>query len=87
MAYVLVSNNPDKPAVLTCKLAASAESPVVNPALVIKGWGQSDAAVKVGSRDVEVRVGHNLTLDGTDLVVWIRVESDDPVEVTLSPQE
>ena len=85
MAYVLVSNSPGKAAALTCELAASAKSPVVNPALVIKGWGESDAAVKVSAGDVEVRVGHNRTLDGTDLVVWIRTESSAPVQIAISP--
>ena len=51
---------------------------------MIKGWGESDAAVKVSGGDLEVRVGHNPTLDGTDLVVWIKTESTEPVQIAIS---
>jgi hypothetical protein len=73
---------------LEVELAADAESPVLNPALVIRGWGEGEAALKVDGADVprgrDFRYGHRRTLDGTDLVVWIRLLSEKPVRVSVS---
>jgi len=73
---------------LEVELAGSADSPVVNPALVIRGWGEEDAALKVDGgavpRGPNYRYGHRRTLDGTDLIVWIKTVSEKPVKLSLS---
>jgi len=69
-------------------LDASEDSPVVNPAFVIKNWGQADAAIEVDGESVprgeDFRFGHPRTVKDKDLVVWVRAESTEPIEITLS---
>jgi len=73
---------------LEAELAGSADSPVFNPAFVIQGWGENEAALKVDGAEVprgrNFRYGHRRTLDGTDLVVWIKTASERPVRLALS---
>lgn len=89
LAYVLVSKNPGKGSEVTFELAASKESPVINPALVIKGWGESNAELKLNGRKIkrgkDFRLGHRNTVEGSDLIVWIKTESTKPIKVALSP--
>jgi hypothetical protein len=74
---------------LTLELAASEESPAINPAFVIKGWGERDAELTLNGNKVErgknLRLGHSYGLEGTDLIVWIKTESTRPIKLTLSP--
>jgi len=89
MAYVIASRNRGKASELKIELAASKESPVINPALVIKGWGESDAELKLNGREIkrgkDFRLGHRNTVEGSDLIVWIKTESTEPVQITLTP--
>lgn len=72
---------------LEVELAGSAESPVVNPALVIQGWGDHEATLKLDGVEVprgpSFRYGHRRTLEGTDLVVWIKTTSEKLARFTL----
>jgi len=76
-AYTFISKNGS--GVLEFELAASEESPLVNPAFVIKNWGEKDATLKINGNKVkrgkDVRFGHSHTLEGSDLVVWLKMET------------
>lgn len=89
LAYVLVCRDAGKASEVIFELEASEEQPVVNPAFVIKGWGPAGASLKVNDSNVpqgkDFRIGQRRTADGTDLIVWIRVESTKPITVGLSP--
>ena len=66
---------------------ANESSPIVNPAFVIKGWGQLPPVVRVdgaspGEGDVET--GFIDTLNGTDLVLWLHKTAISPVQVSLT---
>jgi hypothetical protein len=67
-----------------CKLAASAKSSVVNPAFVIKNWGKADAVLKIDGKKIKrgkkFRFGHRHRLEGSDLIVWVRYESESDTE-------
>jgi hypothetical protein len=58
---------------------ASKESPIVNLALVVKGWGQADAGLKMNGESVrcgkKFRTGYRHTAEGTDLIVWVKCQS------------
>lgn len=73
---------------LDIELAGSAESPIVHPAFVIKGWGERDAQLKLDGVDVrrgsDFRFGFRRSLEGTDLIVWIKREATKPVRLLLS---
>jgi hypothetical protein len=72
---------------LEVELAGNPDAPVFNPAFVIQGWGENEAALKVAGAEVprgrSFRYGHRHTLDGTDLVVWIKTESERPVRIAI----
>ncbi|MHC4482141.1 MAG: LamG domain-containing protein [Planctomycetota bacterium] len=87
-AYILTKQAP-KEANLEFELAAGKKSPVLNPAFVIKNWGQAGAALRINGkkieRDKKFRTGLQHTLEGTDLIVWIKTESTKLVNMSLSP--
>ena len=77
-------------ALLTFSLLADAENPVINPAFVVMNWGKADVEVKLGDRALErgrkFRFGHRHTLAGTDLIVWLEIESTQELPVTFMSQ-
>ncbi|MHC4644546.1 MAG: LamG domain-containing protein [Planctomycetota bacterium] len=87
-AFLLTKQVREK-ANLEFELTASEKSPVVNPALLVKNWGEADVGLRINGRNVSpgraFRFGHRRTLESTDLVVWIKKESAEPVRICLSP--
>ncbi|MBN2293445.1 MAG: LamG domain-containing protein [Pirellulales bacterium] len=88
-AYVLECQTAGQPQALSCRLEANAASPAVNPALLIRNWGAKDATVTVGqkplARGSQYRLGHVERLEGGDLIVWLRLECSEPMEISLTP--
>jgi len=76
---------------LECKFAASDESPICNIPLVVRSWGDNGAGLEVNGRKVEqgrnFRVGHRHLVDGSNLVVWIKLESTKPVSIRLTRED
>jgi hypothetical protein len=74
--------------ILEFELAASKDSPVVNPAFVIKNWGDIDAQLKIDGKETkcgkDFRTGLRHSLEGTDLIVWLKIQSTEPVQISLS---
>jgi len=89
-AYILACRNRERSTPVRCVVRASAEAPAANVVLYVKGWGDRSAAVKIDGKSVErgpaLRIGSVRTIDGTDLVVWIRTESVHPVAIDLAPR-
>jgi hypothetical protein len=87
-AFILAANRPGSSATLELKITATEESPVVNPAFVIKDWGQSGARLKIDGRKIkrggDFRFGHYHKLNGSDLIVWIKKEAIEPITISLS---
>jgi hypothetical protein len=88
-AYVLHCRESGKPAAVDVELRASAESPAANVALLVKGWGDGGAALRIdgkaAARGRDFRIGSVRTLEATDLVVWIKIEAARPVKIVLAP--
>jgi hypothetical protein len=88
-AYQIVCKKRGKPSALELELGGSKKSPVVNPAFVIKGWGDKGAILTLKDRTKKAgksfRVGHRHTVEGSDLIVWIKTESTKPVDIKLTP--
>ncbi len=65
-------------------IAASEASPLVNPAFVLKGWGDGPAKIKVNRQPVEpganLRVGREKGKDRADLIVWLKMRSTWPMQ-------
>ncbi len=58
------------------------------PAFVIRDWGEAEAQLTINSKEIEsgeaFRYGYHPTVEGTDLIVWIRHESMRPVQVSIT---
>ncbi|MHC4666316.1 MAG: hypothetical protein ACYS9T_10230, partial [Planctomycetota bacterium] len=88
-AYVIQGAPPGK--ALIFWPAASEDSPLANAAFVVKNWGEKKARLEINGKTVErgrsFRYGHRHTLEGTDLIVWIKLESTRQVELSIIPAE
>ena len=72
---------------LELTLSASETSPVVNPAFVIKNWGDRQTEVRIdGARPPtgKIRTGFVDHLDGTDLILWMQYRSTHPFRLTMT---
>jgi hypothetical protein len=72
-------------------LNASAQSPLLNPALVIDGWGQAGARVLMNNHELkggdDFRCGHEKQPPAGRLVIWLKTASTIPVQLVLEPVE
>ncbi len=88
-AYRLDWQRPGAPAELTFTLKAGPGAPLVNPALVVSGWGEAGVEVSLDGRRLtpgtDFRFGHGSDLAVANLVVWLNLEANRPIEVTLFP--
>jgi len=69
------------------KLQASDNSPLFDPAVVVKNWNDDAARVTVDGRALPagtVRIGTIRHLDGTDLVVLMQQQTTKAMEITLT---
>ena len=86
-SYVIASPKKQEIKNLTFSLQANADSPIVNPAFVIRNWGDSDVHLRVDGKKVSqgkaFRVGHIRRINQYDLVVWLEMESDRKIEITM----
>jgi len=88
-AYRIDCANPTDASTLRCQLAASVESPIYNVPMVIKNWGEAGATLKINGtppkHKKDFRVGHRHGPERTDLVLWIKLQSTEPVSLELKP--
>jgi hypothetical protein len=88
-AYILSREPAHLPQSLEFELVGSSDSPVVNPAFVIEGWGQHGLSLKINGKEIRpginFRYGHRHTLESSDLIVWINTKSAKPVRMSISP--
>ena len=65
---------------LEFSLEATPDSPIHNPAFVVKNWGSRPAKLTIDGKQIprgkDLRFGHNKTAEGTDLVVWLKTQGD-----------
>ena len=68
---------------------ASDSTPLVNPAILIKNWGDAEARLTLDGKPMavgkELRFGHAQRLEGADLVVWIQTRSTKPLRIRVTP--
>jgi hypothetical protein len=74
---------------LLLELSATKESPLANPALVIRNWGDGNPELNLNGQPVkrgrDFRFGFRQTLEGTDLIVWLKIASSQPARISLKP--
>jgi len=87
-AFVIARESSGATAQFHLALKANADSPLLNPAFVIKNWGDAEPRLridgKVVSRGSDFRYGFVSHLEGTDLVVWLKMEASRPVGLDIA---
>ena len=90
-AYLVEKTSPADCGPLQFVLEASKESPLLNPAIIVNNWGRASATLSVDGetiREGEIyRQGVRRGPLGEDLIVWIRLDKQQPVKITLEPVE
>jgi len=70
---------------------ANGDSPVVNPGIVVKDWGNRPASLILNGKKIprgkNFRFGHRKTIDGTDLIVWVKLDSERDVSFKIATNE
>ncbi|MBW6533817.1 MAG: LamG domain-containing protein [Mariniphaga sp.] len=83
--YRIVNNNPNSKK-LDIVISCSADSPAINPAFVVNNWNSETATVLVNGKPAkDARVGVQHELEGDNLVVFLFLEKNEPVTVTIEP--
>jgi len=86
-AYLVEKNEAAKPEPLNIKLEASADSPLLNPAIIIKNWGSQAATLSINGKNIprgkDFRQGIRKGPLGEDLILWIRLDRQKPVSIVL----
>jgi len=89
MAYILTATSLHEPSALEVEILGSNDSPIVDPAIVVKGWGKSPVSVELNGVALQspqdYRVGHRETLETRDLILWIEKEAAGPMRLRISP--
>ena len=84
-AFVVSREGAEPSQALQLTLRGTTESPVVNPAIVVRNWGTAGAEIEIDGvpvpRGKDVRVGEVHRLEGDDLVMWLRKESGAPMRI------
>lgn len=85
-AYTLKkTTNNDVP--LELVLNGTEESPIINPAFIIKNWGGQQATLTVDGVNwmpgENFRQGIRKSMEGDDLIVWLRLNSQSPITIGL----
>jgi len=88
-AYILDTKRQGRSLDLT--FDASDASPLVNLALVVNNWGDSDAALKIDGKDVPrgkgFRYGIEYDVEGNaHLIVWIKKRAKQSTKVSIRPR-
>ena len=87
--YVLEKLDPGSTAGCRLVVEASEDSPLMNPAIIIQGWGSGPAAVSIDGeawpRGVDCRQGVRRQPDSEDLILWLRLSVRDRVEIVVQP--
>jgi hypothetical protein len=79
-------NSRGKAGPLNFTLKGSEDSPVHNPAFYIRNWNADAAVILVDGREwKDSRVGIHQELHGTDLIVFLRMQRDSTVRVSIKP--
>jgi hypothetical protein len=89
-AYVFNAKAPGA-SPLEFSLEATPDSPIHNPAFVVKNWGSRPAKLTMDGKQIprgkDLRFGHNKTAEGTDLVVWLKTQGDKKTSFKIEAPE
>jgi hypothetical protein len=86
-AYMIQRKDASAQAPLAFRIQASEASPLLNPAMIVRNWGKQKAELSVNGRRIpdgkDFRQGIVSRPDRDDLIIWLRLESEKPTEISL----
>ena len=89
-AYVIQTNDASAHVPLAFTLHASDESPLLNPALIVRNWGKHAADLTLNGQQIsdgkDFKQGIVSRPEGDDLILWLRLECAKPMEISLRPR-
>ncbi len=84
--YQLENNNMNTK-ILEFRLAGSKDNSICNPAFFVKNWNAEKAEVLVNGKPIkDARIGINHKLEGNNLVIFLFLEKNEPVDITILPR-
>jgi hypothetical protein len=90
-AYIIEKTDPGNSTPCRFTLEASKDSPLLNPAIIIKNWGSQLSTLSINGKKIkhgkDFRQGIRKGPLGEDLIMWIRLDKQKPVKITLEPAE
>jgi len=89
-AYLFESLNSRSQSEITLRLEASEESPLVNPAFVIKYWNGDEFNLLINGdpipRGKDFRYGVEYDVEGNPtIIIWLKYNSEEPVDISIMP--
>jgi hypothetical protein len=82
-----LQNKTEEPIRLEFTLNGSKDSPIMNPAFVIKNWNSEGAKVFVNNQEFNhCEIGVNHELGGTNLIVFLWMKNDSKTKVSMIPE-
>ena len=88
-AYQIAVTDALPPSGLEIMLNGDPESPVMNPCIVIRNWGDIIPEILVdGEKDPtgkSARYGFRNAVTGVDLIVWLKKEAEASVQISINP--
>lgn len=83
-AYLLEADG-DK---MIFEIAGSSKSPIVNPCFIVSNWKEKETKISVvGQQPEDVKIGYPSTVKDKDMVVWLRMESENKVKIIIEAVE
>jgi hypothetical protein len=72
---------------LTFTIQAAKETPLLNPAIIVRNWGRQEAEIKINGENIpkgkNFRQGIVSRPGGDDLVIWLKLESEKRTEISI----
>ncbi len=86
-AFLLTRTSPAAPATFQLHIEASPDSPLNNPAFLIKDWGDNAPSLTINGQAVTrgpaFRYGFIPHLEGDDLIIWLHLSSISPTQIGI----
>jgi hypothetical protein len=86
-AYIIENADQGNKLPLRLEISASDDSPLQNPAIIIKNWGRKMATLSINGENIlpgkDFRQGIRSTAFSEDLILWIKLEKVKPLNITL----
>ena len=86
-AYIIQRSTSGTQTPLSFTIQAAGETPLLNPAIIVRNWGKKEAEISINGRRIpkgkNFRLGIVSRPGGDDLVIWMRLDSEKPTEISI----